>query len=219
MKRKIILFSIILVPAVLLLTVGGTVVGIRTTAEPEYQVIRRDGPFEVRKYSNYILAETFIDEATYRDAGNRAFRKLFNYISGQNTKREKIAMTAPVIAEASSGEKIAMTAPVVAEKNKEGWRYAFVLPLEYSMQTAPEPKDPSIVLREVEGRTVAVIRYSGSWGYKGYDQHCDKLKIWMEQENYKRLSEPRSAAYDPPWTLPSLRRNEVMIDMMLDQKI
>lgn len=214
------MFGLIAIPTVILLIAGGSVLGIRTTAEPDYELVRRDGPFEIRKYRGYVLAEAVISDASYRDAGNRAFRKLFNYISGENIKREKIAMTAPVIAEGvNQGESIAMTAPVISEKHQTGWKYAFVLPMDFTMENAPEPKDHSIVLREIEGRMVAVMRYSGSWAHENYLEHCEKLKTWLNQNNYQSLSDPRSAAYDPPWTLPSLRRNEVMIDIMLDQKI
>ena len=109
--------------------------------EPEYQVVTSHGAFEVRRYEAMIIAETKVD-TDFENAGGVAFRRLFNYISGDNTSRAKIAMTAPVVQEPAS-QKIAMTAPVVQEADESGWRVAFVVPAEYSWETAPEPNDPA----------------------------------------------------------------------------
>lgn len=208
MKR--LLLACLFIPVLLLLPSGCSIVGIRNTEEPNYKVVKKDGPIEIRQYKSYIIAETSIANSNYKEAGNKAFRILFNYISGQNIKKEKIEMTAPVLAE---GEKIDMTAPVIQQKQKEKWNYAFVLPLKYTMTTAPLPTSDQIQIKEVQGSYVAVIRYSGTRSIEGYQKHTEKLKSWLKEQNIKMLSEPRSAAYDPPWTVPALRRNEVMLDI------
>jgi hypothetical protein len=201
--------------AIILLQSGCSLVGIRSTAEPAYSVLQSDEPFEVREYETLVIAETLVD-ASFDDAGGIAFRRLFGYISGDNEAASKIAMTAPVMAldeNNPSGEKIAMTAPVTGQKTALGWRFAFVLPSGYTLANAAMPSNPEVSLKQVPARKVAVVAYSGSWSEAGYDENLKLLQQWMLQNQLKADSLPRVAAYDPPWTLPFLRRNEVMIDV------
>ena len=111
-----------------------------------------------------------------------------------------------------------MTAPVLEEKNEDGWNYAFVLPEKYNLDSAPEPLDNSVKIKKVQGKVVAVIRYSGSWTSKGFKKYSHILNEWINSKGYGILSQPRSAGYDPPWTIPRLRRNEVMIDIAFNDK-
>ena len=130
--------------------------------EAAYTVVESHGELEVRDYEPRILVETFV-EGSFDEAGNRAFRRLFNYISGDNRSRVKIDMTAPVTQEVGS-EKIEMTAPVTQEGGDDGWRIAFLLPASYSWETAPQPTDDRVSLRLVPARRMAAIRFSGRWG-------------------------------------------------------
>ena len=199
-------------PALLCMASAGcTVFGIRTVEEASHKTIVKDGRFSVRQYCDSIIAETFVD-ADYKGAGSIAFRRLAGYIFGKNQRNEKIAMTAPVIQEPRS-EKIAMTAPVLQEKSGQGWRMAFVLPSELTIDTAPEPLDPNVTVRKAKGKKVAVVRYSGRLREAHIEANATKLRNWIYEKGYKAVSEPRSAGYDPPWTLPFLRRNEVHIDV------
>ena len=155
-------------------------------------------------------------DASFDDAGGVAFRRLFGYISGDNQSAVEIAMTAPVMAADEStpaGEEIAMTAPVTGQQTALGWRYAFVLPSDYTLATAPLPGNPEVRLEQVSARKVAVVRYSGSWTEANYTRNVQLLQQWMSQNQLEADSLPRVAGYDPPWTLPFLRRNEVMIDI------
>ena len=200
---------------VVLFLSGCSLVGIRSTAEPAYSVLQNDASFEVREYAEMVVAETRVD-ASFDDAGNIAFGRLFGYISGANASASEIAMTAPVMAVDKStavGETIAMTAPVTGEETPLGWRYAFVLPESYTLASAPQPDNPDVRLERVPARKVAVVRYSGSWSETGYLQNLQRLQQWMAQNRLEAGSLPRVAGYDPPWTLPFLRRNEVMIDI------
>jgi hypothetical protein len=200
---------------IILLQSGCSLVGIRTTEEPNYAVLQQQDQFEVREYEALVIAETLVDEG-FDDAGNIAFRRLFGYISGDNAKASEIAMTAPVMARdenRASGEKISMTAPVTGEETTLGWRFAFVLPSQYTLASAPQPTNPDVRLSEVPARKVAVVRYSGSWSEKAYAENLKLLQQWMRQNRLQADSLPRVAGYDPPWTLPFLRRNEVMIDL------
>jgi len=201
--------------AVILLQSGCSLVGIRSTEEPNYSLLQNEDRFEVREYEALVIAETLVD-SDFDDAGNIAFRRLFAYISGDNETAAEIAMTAPVMAHdenGSSGEKISMTAPVTGEETPRGWRFAFVLPSGYRLATAPVPGNPDVRLEQVPARKVAVLRYSGSWNETAYEDNLEKLQQWMRRNQLEADSLPRVAGYDPPWTLPFLRRNEVMIDI------
>lgn len=181
--------------------------------EAGYTRLEKDGSLELRNYRELVVVETVVD-APYREAGNQAFRRLFQYISGNNVSQTKIAMTAPVLADEPAGEKIAMTAPVIGEPAGEsGWRYRFVLPRSYRIDTAPLPRDPEVKLAVLPPRKTAVIRYSGKWEEDAMRRKTTELKAWIADRGLTELSSPRSAGYDPPWTLPPMRRNEVMIDV------
>ena len=177
--------------------------------EPEYEIVADHGDFEIRRYAPMILAETRVD-SDFEKAGNEAFRRLFGYISGDNAARAKIEMTAPVVQEPSS-EKIAMTAPVVQQLEDSGWRVAFVVPAEYSWETAPEPTDPRVSLRLVPERMVAAVRFSGTWGEERFTGHEGKLRGRLTEHGFRPVGEAVYARYNPPFTPWFMRRNEVMI--------
>ncbi len=181
--------------------------------EPEYEIVADHGDFEIRRYAPMILAETRVD-SDFEKAGNEAFRRLFGYISGDNSARAKIEMTAPVVQESSS-EKIAMTAPVVQQSDDSGWRVAFVVPAEYSWETAPEPTDPRVSLRLVPERLVAAVRFSGTWGEERFTGHEGELRERLTEHGFRPLGEAVYARYNPPFTPWFMRRNEVMIPVAL----
>jgi hypothetical protein len=191
--------------AMVLLT-SGVVMAVE---EPEYETVADHGDFEIRRYAPMILAETRVD-SDFEKAGNEAFRRLFGYISGDNATRAKIEMTAPVVQEPSS-EKIAMTAPVVQQSDDSGWRVAFVVPAEYSWETAPEPTDPRVSLRLVPERLVAAVRFSGTWGEERFTGHEGELRRRLTEHGFRPLGEAVYARYNPPFTPWFMRRNEVMI--------
>jgi len=190
---------------------GCSVFGIRTAKEPDYQVLNDYGQIQIRHYPVLVIAETEV-KADYQNSSSEAFRRLAGYIFGNNQKQQRMAMTAPVIQQPPA-ETMAMTAPVLQQKSGSVWQMAFVLPEGYSLSNAPKPLDPSVVIKEIPDKKVAVIRYSGSLSEQGIDEKSEELKNWLIQQGYKAISHPRSAAYDPPWTLPFLRRNEVHIDI------
>lgn len=195
----------------MLMSTGCSVLGKSSVEEASYQVLIKDEQFELRQYAPLVVAETSVD-AGFRKAGNIAFRRLFGYISGDNASNRDIAMTAPVIADSSSGEKIDMTAPVIGLPDGEIWRYRFVLPASYTLQSAPKPLDESIRILSVPEKRVAVLRFSGLVSQSDVDTNSARLARWMADNDLPIASEPRWAGYNPPWTLPFMRRNEVMID-------
>ena len=194
---------------------GCSFFGIRNTEEAGYAVIDKRDQIEIREYDELVVVETFVN-TDYEEAGTIAFKKLFAYISGENISKTKIAMTAPVMSKEGAspvGDKIAMTSPVLGQRQAKGWRYSFVLPAGYTLESAPLPTNPDVKLALIPGKKVAVIRYSGSWKEQTMRDKSEKLVEWIQANGLERLSIPRSARYDPPWTLPFLRRNEIMIDV------
>jgi len=186
-------------------------VNVMAVEEASYQVVKKDGPFEIRDYAPHLLAETFV-EGEVDEVGSKAFRRLFSYISGENRSRAKIAMTAPVTQEAE-GEKIAMTAPVSQQPSEGRWSVSFTMPASYSLETLPIPNDPQIIIREVAARRMAAIRYSGFWSKKGYNQHKLELEGWLRQEGLSPAGDAIWARYDPPFKPWFMRRNEILIPL------
>ncbi|AAM72352.1 MAG TPA: heme-binding protein [Chlorobaculum sp.] len=193
-----------------LLMAGCSVLGKREAAEPPYELLKHDGAFEVRRYGPMVIAETILDEKSYSAASGKGFNRLAGYIFGKNRSKTSISMTAPVLQERSS-EKISMTAPVLQQPQKGGWSMAFVLPEGFTLQSAPEPLDPEVKLRELPPSTIAVVTFSGLHSAANLEKYSRQLQAWLKKQGYRALSEPKLASYDPPWTIPFLRRNEVQI--------
>ena len=191
--------------AALLLPFAGT---LQAVEEPDYEVLRQDGDFELRAYGASLLAETVVN-GDFEEAGNRAFRALFEYIDGNNRAREEIAMTAPV--SQARSEKIAMTAPVSQRAEGGEWVVSFMMPTGYTMETLPEPLDQRVALRELPPYRAAVIRYSGFWSEKNYREHLEALRRWMKETGLEAGGEPVWARYNAPFTPWFLRRNEILI--------
>lgn len=190
---------------------GCSVFGIRTADQPSYQVLNEVSNIQIRHYPELLVAETEIAD-DYKNASNQGFQKLAGYIFGNNQKQQSLAMTVPVIQEPQT-ETLAMTAPVIQQKSEDRWLMAFVLPKGYSVTTAPIPNDKAVTIKELPAKKVAVIQYTGSLCESGIAKNADILTTWLNQQGFKALSPARSAAYDPPWTLPFLRHNEVHIDI------
>lgn len=199
----------------ILIQSGCSVFGIRSAEEARYIVLNEQDEFELREYAGIVIAETTVNSG-FDEAGKEAFGRLFGYISGENKSAQKIAMTAPVLVDeenSNATESIAMTAPVIANETTDGWRYAFVLPSSFTIDDAPIPTNSKIRLVEVQPKLVAVLRYSGLLNESDFRDNSARLFDWILTNQLESLSLPRVAGYDPPWTLPFLRRNEVMIDV------
>jgi hypothetical protein len=176
--------------------------------EPRFKVLEKDGSFELREYSAYIVAETRV-EAGFEDAGSIAFQRLFRYISGNNVAQQKIAMTAPVTQ--SRGEKISMTAPVSQVADGNAYLVAFTLPSTYTLATAPQPLDPTVQIRAVPAQLIACWRYSGRWTASNYHDHEVLLRERIKAGGLVTRGDAVLARYNPPFTPWFMRRNEVLI--------
>ena len=208
-KMKLLLFKNILL---VLLTVTFITVGEKSAVaieEVPYTVIEQNGAFELRQYSPHIVAETMV-EGAFDQVGNEGFRRLADYINGENRSKQSIAMTAPVSQEAQP-EKIAMTAPVGQEKSGDRWRITFVMPAKYALDTLPKPIDSRIEIKQEPGRLMAAVRYSGTWSRKRYEENKKRLLAWIEERGFKQTAEPVWARYNPPFMPWFLRRNEILI--------
>ena len=177
---------------------------------PSYKVSSKSGNLEVREYGPTIVAEATV--AGERDkAIQRGFRIIADYIFGNNLSSTKVAMTAPVMQQSS--EKIAMTAPVIQQASGKSWNVRFVMPSKYTMETLPKPVNPKVALIEVPAMRFAAIRFSGFAGQGSLDKHEAELRAFMAERGLTATSEPQYAFYNAPWTLPFMRRNEVMIEV------
>ena len=198
--------------AATLLLAGCSVFGIRDgTESPTYQVIGTAGEVEIRQYAPRIAAQTIVEgaEEAARSAG---FRKVAAYIFGENRTRADIAMTAPVVQSTARSTDIAMTAPVVAQAAGEGkWAIRFFMPAQFTMATLPEPLDASVMLVSVPAETMAVTRFSGSRSAAAMADGRARLRQALVGGAWTMAGEPVDWFYDPPWTLPFLRRNEVAV--------
>lgn len=202
------------------------------TPEPSYTLLEQLDDFELRNYAPKIIAQTRVS-GDYDAASRKGFKILANYIFGNNSvpstedakNSAKISMTAPVIMKPSDGvgdnrsndrtndtsAKISMTAPVSMQKSEGNWQVSFVMPENYTMATIPKPNNPAITLIEIPEVRYAVIKFSGLAGEKKVAEKTSELQQWMLTKKLTPIATPELARYNPPWTLPFMRRNEVMI--------
>ena len=189
---------------------AGTVMAIE---QAKYTVIEKSDSFELRAYSPKILAETLVS-GSFDEASSAGFRLIADYIFGSNTStvsgNQQISMTTPVTITPKS-EKISMTSPVSIEQSGEQWLIHFVMPSQYTLVTLPKPNNPAVTLREVPASNYAVIRFSGFAGEDKIARKTADLLAWLNNKSIKPIGEPELARYNPPWTLPFLRRNEIMV--------
>ncbi|WP_422747641.1 SOUL family heme-binding protein [Mycobacterium sp. WMMD1722] len=196
-----------------ILEAAGSVAGVRTgTEEPHYTVVDRLGAVEIRRYGPRVAAETVVD-ADEDEARAIGFRRLARYIFGSNRSSTSIAMTAPVAQDErrQSGERIAMTAPVAQSDEGGGSVIRFYMPSKYTLDTLPEPENDRVVLVPIPSETVAVLRYTGDRSPAAVRQQREALLRTLAGSTYRTVGEPFSWFYDPPFTLPFRRRNEVGI--------
>jgi effector-binding domain-containing protein len=177
--------------------------------EAPYTLIAKSGKFELRDYQAHNVAVTVV-EGDFEKVGSEGFRRLADYINGNNRRRQSIAMTAPVGQESGS-QKIAMTAPVGQQSSGDRWRITFMMPAEYSLERLPQPLDDRISLQPVPARRMAAVRYSGTWSRSGYEKNLANLLAWLQEQGLQPVGDPVWARYNPPFMPWFLRRNEVLI--------
>ncbi|XP_022767641.1 heme-binding-like protein At3g10130, chloroplastic [Durio zibethinus] len=196
----------------------GLILGKITVETPKYEVVHSSADYEIRKYPPSVVAEVTYDPSQFKGDKDGGFSVLANYIGAlgnpQNAKPEKIAMTAPVITKSpgSESEKIAMTAPVVTKGDKNMVTMQFLLPAMYKgAEEAPKPLDERVVIREEGERKYGVVKFGGVATDKVVEEKVDNLRKSLERDGHKVIGQFLLARYNPPWTIPAFRTNEVMI--------
>ncbi|WP_150467800.1 SOUL family heme-binding protein [Francisella sp. SYW-9] len=189
-----------------------SVLGINDTPQAKYTSIKKDDNFSIRVYAPLTEAQVTVEDPDYKSAVNRGFGYLFKYITGANISKKDIQMTAPVKIEQTS-QNIEMTAPVIIKGDDKIWTIAFVLPAKYTLENAPKPTNNRVKLVEKPETKMAVVTFSGFLDKDSIDSNTDKLRTWIKSNNYQAIGQPEAAGYNPPWTIPFLRTNEVMIPM------
>lgn len=191
------------------------------TEEPKFEIIAQDQDIELRRYPTIIVAEVTVT-GDMDAASGQGFRAIADYIFGNNVAvnpspteaAEKIAMTAPVIlAPSPTTSPTALASDSPALQGAKHWQLHFVMPSRYTLETLPKPNNPAVVIRPVSAKTWAVLKYSGFNTEAGIQKRIDELRIWVLRQNLTAVGSPHLARYNPPWTLPMLRRNEVMLEI------
>ena len=167
------------------------------TEQAPYRVVESHGNIELRDYPPMIIAETEVT-GDRKQAVQSGFRAIAGYIFGGN----------------QSAEKIAMTAPVLQGVTGDHWKVRFVMPSGKSMTNLPKPDNPRVNLLELPAGRFAVIRFSGTVGDESLKKNADQLLEFMRSRQFNSIGMPVYAFYNPPWTLPFLRRNEVMMEVI-----
>jgi len=178
---------------------------VRNVEMLDYETLDSSKEYEIRQYSDYIVAETELDE-NFDNAKNKAFSILAGYIFGGNESKEKIAMTTPVTEKPS--EKIAMTTPVIVNEESKLKTFSFVIPKKYTLEQLPKPLNNKVKIREIKGEKVAVLRFRGFFNSTRVEKKKEELRDYLNRDGIS-FSTISSAGYNPPWTPPFMTRNEV----------
>ena len=165
--------------------------------EPNFKILVDEGELEIRSYDEYLVAETAV-EGSFDTASRKGFRRVAGYIFGEN--KNSIGQS----------EKIQMTAPVTVKPDNEGWVLHFVMPSNYDMSQLPVPNNNSILLKKIEAHHAAVISFSGFTTDAKIQNKTEELKVWLKKKNFKIAGTQQIARYNDPFTLPWLRRNEII---------
>jgi len=164
--------------------------------QPKYDVIEQNSPIEIRQYSALIVSEVVVKN-TRKLSINKGFKLIADYIFGNNQQQTKISMTAPV----------------TQQKSENGWIVRFIMPAEHSLDTLPKPENPAVKIKKIDQQKFVVIKFSGLSSEDNIQQHELKLTQYILDNGLQTQNSPIYAFYNPPWTLPFLRRNEILIEL------
>ena len=178
----------------------------------DYSVVAKEKGYEIRLYPAHLVAQTTL-KGSYDFTLREGFRIVAGYIFGGNTKKESIAMTAPVIEKSASSEKIAMTAPVMATVEGEIHTIAFGMPRSYTLETLPTPTDSRVQIVQIPEKKMAAIRFSWIRTNSAVQNMKEKLRTMLERDGVAVIGDPQYAGYNAPWTPPWMSRNEVLVEI------
>ncbi len=208
-RRRMILWTFI--GAVALVVVAAAAAGpiMSRVEQPEYKIISSEGAIELREYGEMIVAEAEV-RGQRKAAINEGFQLIAAYIFGANEPNTKISMTAPVLQEKQT---IAMTAPVTQQASDGDWTVSFILPKGWTMETLPSPTNKRVKLVPMPAKRMVVIRFSGTADDRSIAIKTAELRKYAGDHDQSVVGEPVFAFYNPPWTLPFFRRNEIMLKL------
>ena len=207
-KNKLIIATILVVLLILGISIGPIMSNVET---PKYKIINSKNNIEIREYDPMIIAEVKVI-GERKNSINEGFKILADYIFGNNSVHKDIAMTAPVQQQEST--KIAMTAPVQQQSSGDGiWSVSFVMPSKYNVNSLPKPVNNKVTLKEIPSKKFIVITFSGTNSKENIEEQTQKLLSFAKENNIQLIGKAKYAFYNPPWTLPLLRRNEVMFEL------
>lgn len=205
-RRKI----IILIVATILVGALATGPIMSNVETPSYKVIQSKGKIEIREFDPMVIAEVQV-VGRRKDAISSGFKLLADYIFGNNISQENIDTTATIQQPAS--EKIAMTAPVQQQLANDSWLVSFVMPSEYNLEDLPKPKNIEVKLKNVPVKRFVTIQFSGTSSDENLAKHKKLLVEFIKNNSISVTGTSKYAFYNPPWTLPLMRRNEVMFEV------
>ncbi|MDE0343620.1 MAG: heme-binding protein [Deltaproteobacteria bacterium] len=209
--------------AVALFISACSVFGGKAAKEPGYRVLLEDSGIEIREYETYAVAWTTAP-GSFDEAVETGFQRLFEYITGGNVGATDIDMTATVLTEPETLKAAAIVAEperrnddsgptALAGPSIGGWSISFVLPAGYTAETAPVPKSADVSIGDVAARCVASIRFSGALGEEAGEVERQSLERWLGARDLEHAGDWQIAGYNSPWTIPMLRRNEVLVGL------
>lgn len=220
MKNKLKVLLLSFLSLLILFIMWGAIVS--NVEQPKYSIVQTDGDIEIRHYEPMIIAKVRVD-GERQAAISSGFKLLAAYIFGDNTAQNKMKMTAPVqqvavqenigVSAPVMRQKIKMTAPVTQKKVDNSWEVSFVMPSKYTDETLPKPINSKVYIESIPKKQYAVIIFSGLVSDKNLQKNKDKLLRYLAVNNIKMLSSPIYAFYNPPWTMPFLRKNEVLVEI------
>ena len=162
---------------------------------PKYKVVKMYDNFEIRQYDAMIVAQTVMDQTSYKKSASMGFRRIAGYIFGGNKQKQEIAMTSPVFMEMGDSTKM-----------------AFVMPSKYQLTDLPAPNSQSVSLVQVAPKKYAVVRFSGFASDRRINKHKVKLKQLLIDNKIEAIGSYNFLGYNAPWELFG-RRNEVAVEV------
>ena len=185
---------------------------VMATEEPEFKLVSEEGDFQIREYDPKLIAQVEV-VGDYDEASSRGFKLLADYIFGNNILdggSKKISMTTPVEM-SPMAENLLMTSSILDDQVNNKWSINFVMPQEFSLDTLPKPNNSQVNIIEVPKEKYAVIVFSGLVRESSYAEKAKLLSKYLEENGLKQQGAIKIARYNPPWTLPFFRRNELMV--------
>lgn len=193
-----------------------SVFGVNSGDTLSYRTLYEDKTYEIREYAPYLVAQVSISQDK-KDKSSEAFRMLAGFIFGKNKTQNSISMTSPVVEKDST--KISMTSPVKEFNESDGYTMQFIMPKKFTLSTLPIPLNKKIQIKEVKAHTVAVLKYTWTNSLEKKQKNKEKLLKWIKTDKkYSQKGAAYFASYNPPWTIPFLKTNEVLIPITTSSK-